>query len=237
MGSSARKVGRSLGTVVVLALAMMGVTVASAAATLPEFEYTLPDSIAVSGGQMVVESASESLHSAVTCTGTSGTAEITGGHKEFALISLRFKGCTTKFGGILTVKCTSAGLSEGEITTTKSLTTRLEYLSKASHEVGLIFNYGGKTSTVASFSCGGMPGVMRGEFIAKMTPVNVLATEFSLVLKGTKGTPEYTQFENESGGKTTVSPLEIGFSEKFEKANLNATGLALKLSKQARIQA
>jgi hypothetical protein len=222
----------------VLALAIVGTTVASAAAALPQLEYTLPEAVVVSGGQMVIETPSESVHSPVTCTSTSGTGEMTGGQKEFAALTLRLKGCLiTKLSGIpVKISCTSAGAAEGEIVT-KSLGVRVEYISKASHEVGLIFGYGKKAATVASFSCAGYAASVSGEFMAKMTPVGVLATKFPLALKGAKGAPEYTQFENESGAKVALSPFEFAFNASVEKANLNATGLTLEFSNAARLQA
>jgi hypothetical protein len=142
-----------------------------------------------------------------------------------------------KYSGISVGKCESAGLAEGEIET-KMLETRLEYISKTSHEVGMVFNYGGKASTVATFNCPlGLKEALRGEFMARITPVNTLSLKFPLALNGTKGTPEFTQYENEKAEKVTLSPLEIGEGAAFEKGNFKSTGLALEWSKEARIQA
>jgi hypothetical protein len=226
MRSSTSKTGRKLSVVIVLALAMFGATVASASANIPRFEYTLPNSLSATGGQMVIESASGF---SITCKSTSGVGTLT--LTKNNPITLRFKECKTS--GI--IPCTSSGLASGEIGT-NSIQTRLEYLSKASHEVGLIFNAEGKASTVATFVCAGITETMRGEFMAKITPVKVGANKFPLALSGTKGTPGITQYENESGEKVTLSPLEIG-STSFSKASLSATALSLVFASTAEIQA
>jgi hypothetical protein len=233
MGSSVKKLGRRLGVIIALALSVTGATVASAQAGLPEFSYTLPTSPSFSGGQMVLES--ESPRGPVTCTSTTGEATWTA-YKSVSAI-LRLKGCTqTLFG--FRFSCASAGLAEGEIAT-KTLAARVEYLSKAHHEAGMIFNAGGKTSTVASFVCGGSePGAIRGEFLAAITPVNTYTGRFSLLLTGAKGTPQYTQFEKENGEKVTLYPLEVDFDEEpFTRANFKASAFAFMVTKNAELKA
>jgi hypothetical protein len=231
MKSSIGKIGRRLSVFVVFALAMTGATAASAGATVPMWEFTFPEVMIPSGGQAVIEGPGIVL----TCTSTSGSGEVSGFRSN--LQTLRFTGCTAKIGEIPVGKCSSAGLAEGEITT-KSLVATLEYISKASHEVGLIFNHGGGTSTVASFKCPGTSASIRGEFMAKITPIKTLTAEFPLALNGTKGVQELTQFENEKGEKVTLSTLGIELNEgAFKNASIGTTGLVLKLSKQARIQA
>jgi hypothetical protein len=233
MRSSIGKIGRRLSVVIVFALAMTGATVASAGATVPMWEFTFPEAMVPSGGQVVIEGPTSGT--VVTCTSTSGSASVVGFRGN--LVTLRFTGCTAKINSIPVGKCASAGLAEGEITT-KSLVATPEYISKASHEVGLIFNYGGGTSTVASFNCPGSSASIRGEFMAKITPINVLTAEFPLALKGTKEVQELTQFENEKGEKVTLSTFGIEWNEgAFKNASIGTTGLALKLSKGARITA
>ncbi len=235
MRSTLGKVGKRIGLVSVLALATMGVGVASASATMPIFEFTFPEAIVPSGGPLVIEESTSGT--AVTCTSTGGSSEVAGWKSN--PMTFRLAGCTGKISGIAVGKCTSAGLPEGEITT-KSVIATVEYISKTNHEVGMIFNHGGGASTVASFSCAGgsFPATLRGEFMAKITPIKTMTTNFPLTLKGTKGTPEYTQYENEKGEKVALSPLEISWSGgAFQKASLAATGLSLLFSKSALIQA
>jgi hypothetical protein len=154
--------------------------------------------------------------------------------KQF-VSALTLKGCGLNFFGIM-VKCASASAAEGEIVA-KTLTTRVEYISKVTHEVALVFNSGGKNSTVATFKCGSNEEAIRGEIIAKITPVKVLTAKFTVAFKGEKETQELTQYENEKGEKVTVSPLELGTGGVFEKGSLNSTGLSLNFSKQSEIKA
>jgi hypothetical protein len=231
MKSSIGKIGRRLSVVIVFALAMTGATVASAGATVPMWEFTFPEAMVPSGGQVVIEGPS----AVVTCTSTSGSAEVAGFRSN--PVTLRFTGCTAKISGISVGKCSSVGLAEGEITT-NSLQMTPEYISKATHEVGMIFNHGGGTSTVASFKCPGSSVSIRGEFMAKITPIKTITTEFPLALNGTKEVQELTQFENEKGEKVTLSPFGMELNGgAFKNASIGTTGLLLKLSKGALIQA
>jgi hypothetical protein len=235
MRSSIGKVGRRLSVVMVFALAIMGATVASAGAagTIPIFEFEFPEFIAPAGGQVIMET--PTLGTVVTCTSTTGSGEVSS-FKSFS-VTFRFTGCTAKIGAIPVGKCTSAGLAEGEITT-KGLVATPEYISKASHEVGMIFNYQHGSSTVASFTCPGNTVSIRGEFMAKITPINTLVTNFPLALNGTKGTQELTQFENEKSEKVTLSPFESQWNGgTFKKTSIGATGLSLKFSSGARLRA
>lgn len=230
MRSSMRGSGRKLGGALALVIAAMSVATASASATLPELSYTLPEAISYSGGQMAFEG---STSTSVKCETVAGTTELSG----FKQISstLKLKGCNLSFFGI-PAKCSSAGAAEGEVVA-KTVNARLEYISKAAHEVALILNYGGKNSTIAAFKCGSEEEAIRGEVIAKITPIKTLTASFAIAFKGSKGTQELTQYENEKGEKMAVSSLELGTGGTFEKSSLNSTGLSLVLSKQAEIKA
>jgi hypothetical protein len=230
MRSSMRGSGRRLGVVLALTVAAMSVATASASATLPELSYEFPESIAYSGGQMAFE---DSANISVKCETVAGATTLTG-FKQFSS-ALTLKGCSLSLFGIA-LKCSSAGAAEGEVVA-NTVSTRLEYISKAAHEVALILNSGGKSSTVAAFKCGGEEEALRGEVIAKITPINTLTTKFTVAFKGSKGTQELTQYENEKGEKVTASPLELGTGGTFQKTSLNSTGLSLVLSKQADLKA
>jgi hypothetical protein len=230
MRSSIKIGGRTVGLALVLGVAAMSVATASASAALPEFGFEFPESATYSGGQMVVEG---SGNISVMCGTVVGATSWTG-WKQFTS-ALTLKGCSLDFYGIVE-KCSSAGAAEGEVVA-KSVNTRLEYISKATHEVALVFNSGGKNSTVAAFKCGSSVEAIRGEVIARITPVKVLTAKFTVTFKGAKGVHELTQYENEKGEKIAVSPLELGFEGLFEKASLNSTGLSLQFSKEAEIKA
>jgi len=228
MRSSMRGSGRKLVVVLAIMVAAMSVATASASATTPEFSFELPESVTYSGGQITFEGAK---NISVKCETIVGTTSVTG-FKQFSS-ALTLKGCNASLFGI-PAKCSSAGAAEGEVVA-NTVNARLEYISKAAHEVALILNSGGKNSTIATFKCGSETEVIRGEVIARITPVKTLTTKFPLAFSGAKGVQELTQYENEKGEKIAVSPLELGTNGVFEKSSLNSTGLALLFSKSAEI--
>jgi hypothetical protein len=221
MRSTFTSTAARLGLLLTVALATAGIAAASASAALPELEYTLPLTLKYAGGEATFErSTGEPVH----CKTVGGGGEPKG-PKEFTS-KLEMKECTIKVAGI-TAKCTSAGLLAGEIVT-KSMSVRLVYLSKAAHEAGLVYDYGGKNATIASFKCGGGINVaLRGELIGKVTPVNTITTSLTLSVKGSKGVQELTKYENEAGQQMTASPFEEGVNESFAAGDANMTGLSI----------
>jgi hypothetical protein len=228
MRSSIKISGRKLGVALALMVAAMSVATASASAQTPEFGFEFPEAATYSGGQVVFEG-TRSI--SVKCETIAGTTSLTG-FKQFSS-ALTLKGCGASFFGI-PAKCSSAGAIEGEVVA-NTVNARLEYISKAAHEVALILNSGGKNSTIAAFRCGGEEETLRGEVVARITPVKTLTTRFPLAFNGAKGVQELTQYESEKGEKVTVSPLELGTNGGFEKSSLKSTGLALVFSKSADI--
>jgi hypothetical protein len=209
------------GLVLAVALATAGVAAASASASLPEMEYTLPNTFVFSGGETSLEVTGSSAP--VHCASATGSGEMKN-EKEFTSF-LKLKECTTKLAGF-TVKCSSAGAATGEVVT-KTMATRLVYLAKATHEAGFVFDYLGKNATIATFKCVSVELTARGELVSKVTPVNTKTTTVTVGLKGAKGVQEYTQYEGSAGEKLTASPFEEVVNGKVETASANATGLAI----------
>jgi len=208
------------GLLLAVALATAGIAAASASAALPEMEYTLPNVFTFSSGETTLETGGSA---AVRCGSATGSGEM-GNQKEITSY-LKLKECTTKLAGFA-VKCSSAGAATGEIVT-KTMATRLVYLSKTNHEAGFVFDYLGKNATIATFKCVSVELTARGELVSKVTPVNTLTRTFTVGLKGAKGAQEYTHYEGSAGEKLTASPFEEVIAGTAESADANATGLAI----------
>jgi hypothetical protein len=213
--------------VAVAAVCAMSVVMASAAsASLPEYS-PIPNKFELASGEVTLETATAGK--TVHCKTTTGPVELHTFQSFTGQIS--FNGCKA----IGEKACTTTGATAGTIKA--NVPMQLVYLAKATHEVGIVFNYqeSGKVTTFATFGCGaGFTNLtLRGAVIAQVTPVNKKVKAFTLALSGSKGTQGLTQYENTKGEKVTVG-LELGETE-FQKASLNASGLELQMEKEGEI--
>jgi hypothetical protein len=234
MRSSFAHIAGKLGVALVLAVTTAGVAAGSAAATLPEYVLSSPAKIFPSGGAMTLETvAPEELFTrSVTCSGTSGEMEGEGLHLKEWTGTLQFWGCTeVGMGGT----CTTPGAASGHIKTSIQ-GWRLFYLSKATHEVGVVFNYksSGEVATFETFTCV-VTGIaqqfaVRGTALAKITPVNKKTNKFTVSLTGSKGIPTLKEYETEGGAKAATK-LEVQRNAgAWEAADLNSASLSFSVA-------
>jgi hypothetical protein len=195
--------------------AVSGVATASASASEPEY-WVWPNSILQSpGGEVTLEAAGSKF--SVRCKSSQANWELTTFKSGFAHPA--FKECKSNLG----TSCKSTNTSvPGEITT--KLSWKLVYLSKATHEVGTLFQGTEAMGGWTTFSCGaGTSSTLRGSAVARTTPVNVKAGTFTMALQGTHGIQEFTQYETEGGGKATAALEMSSNAGAFGAASINAS--------------
>ena len=192
---------RTVVLVLVGALALSGVAVASASAALPEIvnskggelvkkKFTSKASTAES--ERFLETKTQGLFK---CTGFSGKGEVKGtrGGEETST----YTGCMySPFG------CNTAGSRAGEITFTTSVTP--VYLNKAEQKVALLLSLkpGGLQFECAS---GLMKVTLSGAFLVHVGTVNKLKTTYNFETKQNEGIQELREYENEAGEKVKIN--------------------------------
>jgi hypothetical protein len=197
--------------------AVSGVVTASASAARPEYAVWPNKITKLSSGEIILETAGAKTPSVRCKSSQATTVEATTFKSGFA--EPAFKECKSSLG----TSCKSTNTSvAGEIKT--NLSWKLVYLSKATHEVGTLFQGREAMSGWTTFSCFGASITLRGSVLAKTTPVNVKANPFTLALQGAHGKQEVTQYETEGGEKATAA-LELRWNEaaSFEAASIGAS--------------
>jgi hypothetical protein len=186
----------------VVALAAL-LTAGSANAASPVLEFSSPGSLPIGftteGGAVLAELAG--FETAVHCTGSSGSGEITG--PRSAVSKYEFTGCATQHGSTVEATCESEGANPEEIRT-GSIAAELVYLDEAKDEVGILMNPDG--GVYMSFECGGTRTEARGAFLSSITPIDKQASSFTATLaeSGAMQTPD--EYENAAGERRKAIP-------------------------------
>jgi hypothetical protein len=175
---------------------------ASASAASPVLEFVtpgdhLPIPFTTESGQVTAEMAGFS--SLVQCEASHGEGEITGPRSTVSEYTLT--GCETEGGS--NVRCHSEHAGEGEIRS-GPIEADLVYTDQAKHEVAMLLDpYGG---TYIAFECGGESAEGRGPFLAPGSPVNQVASVFTVALSqaGSMQTPD--EYEGAGGEELTAIP-------------------------------
>jgi hypothetical protein len=224
MKSMVTSIVRKLGVTVVLVMAVVAcvsATSASAAGS-PRWVWETVFTINLGGeGEISFETANATKVKCKGSNGALGSPVITGGTESLGEGPLHLYHCTTSLGG----ECTSKEASAGEINLT-SMNLRLAYLTAGSKEAGLILNYhkSGEVTTFSTFTCTifgiAKKFAVRGNALAKVTPINVLTSVWTLSLKGAAGVPELTEYLNEAGTKVAVKLEEEVDGKGWEQANI-----------------
>jgi hypothetical protein len=229
-----RRIGARLASALLVVFATCGVAAASASANLPEYIGSQPYSFSLKGGEVTLAT---EKGIPVTCKSVSGSVTLKFWNKFSA--GVVFKECSAPLSG----KCSSAGAAAGEIRA-NTATLFLVYLSRSAHEAALLFNWqeSGKAETFATFNCEKHVSevVVRGNFLAKVTPVNSLTKVFTLSLKGSNGKPELTKYEYQVQGgyeKGTAALEESANKAAFAPADLNAVSLEIPMEVSGEIAA
>lgn len=204
-------------------LALSAASAASALAALPEFgASTFPVKYTFASSRNVTFSA-EGDNSYITCTG-GGTAEgeITGAKALTARFD--FKGCTYAFGSGGENGCATEGASLREIRS-ESLKGSLVYISKASKEVGIVFNPYEKAKefkelapppTFATFVCneggGKFKMTLRNGVTVPVASLNTLTKSYALKFAVSKDLQVPAEYEN-AGGEKVRNLLETNLTD------------------------
>jgi hypothetical protein len=213
MESRHERMSRGLAMAMVLTVVASGAAAASADALNSPLIKPEGNHQWVQRGENVQLVAHEGAFS-VKCPTMKGNAGTTGG-SVFWFAQWELSNCTTNIGGT----CTSPGLVAGHIGTSGTAEAHLFYLSHATHEAGVLFNWSvaGEQLTFTTFSCsGGLIGgthtlTVRGSALAKVEPVNEATAEFKFALGARTGeawVPLLTEYENLSGVKEAAR-LEV----------------------------
>jgi hypothetical protein len=206
------KLARTL-TALAIALTLTAIAATTATAALPEFSYVkiFTPKFTLKGGKTQFEAGSE----AYKCEASSGEGSVTGAKTATAKLTLT--GCSI---GVESFQ--SPGAKKGEVKT-GTLPVELVYTSKASHEVGLVFNYEATKKSpltqFASWEFAGFAGKLgvRGPIIAPATPVNTKTNTYTVTFSGSKGLQTPASYETEAGGKASAFPELALISEFYEQ--------------------
>jgi len=201
---------RSL-AVLLLGVAALAVSAASASAALPEFSV-LKNTFTVTSGAGTLET-SGAAKVKVTCTSDTAAGEVTAA-KTVSKGSVLFKGCESAAS-----KCTTSGLSEGEVKTVELLGT-LGYISASKKEVGLRLEpASGKANNFAEFTCGTKKITVKNAVIGAITPVNTSTKSYTYTLEQTKGVQAIKAFE---GGVEEVLLTTVEGGESAAKSGIKS---------------
>ncbi len=183
---------RIVGLSIVYMLAVSALAAASAAAAPPEVHGNSEGPLASKGLTLQTVGGEK-----MVCKSTSGSGA---GATEPATVEvfLALQGCAAK-----KAPCGEAAFS---------LTGTLGYINKAKKEVGADF------PLTLNFECGGMPVVVIGSVIAKISPVNKPVTALKIKLAQTKGVQKIKNFE--------ASPADFPMAA-FVPEPLMESGIAL----------
>lgn len=209
-----------LGVALAAMLTIGAIAATSASAAFPEYAPLSPNAFTLTSGEMIFEQSGGLT--GIHCKKANGAFSLID-VKEFKG-SIAFKECSALLAG----SCASEGAAEGEIIA-PNVPLRLEYLSKASHEVGIILNYksSGEAVALTSFKCKKLltKATLRGPLVAKMTPINTLTRNYTFGLKGSGGLQELIEYEKEGGSKVTAFPEMTINGGAYKAADLNAENL------------
>ena len=155
----------------------------------------------------------------VTCTSESGGGAITAA-TAVGNVVFRFTGCESAGH-----KCTTTGLSEGELESSK-LEGTLGFENRTSNEVGLDLYPSGRSGTFMQFSCDGSSIVLTGSLIGSIT-ADKMATTGALRFKASNSIQKPEAFEAGSkdvllssldGAAPEQAGLTLGTTQTYEEA-------------------
>jgi hypothetical protein len=196
----ARTFARVLGLVVVL-MATLGVTSASAASPVLQFETSgsvLPVPFTAEGGP--VTAVMSNFEPVVHCSGSSGEGAITGARTT--LSTYVFTGCETEGG----VRCESAGANEKEIRT-PLIQADLVYLHESVKEVAMLL--APDRGVYMEFACGGKHVTARGPFLSPVGPINQETTSFTAELRCSGTTQVPAEFGEGDARQPAIPTAEV----------------------------
>lgn len=210
--------------VLVGALALSGVAVASASAALPEFNNRTSSTAKFSGiGSATLEYAHGSTY---TCSEVTATGEIEPGKgKTMKNVVLAFKACSAKFCSPLT-------------TTTKPLTGTLGYINQATKEVGLLLKP--SSGPVAECTAITVKGSIVGSVIVEIGPIGKETGDLILHARQGRSVQDPLHFEGESESHILESIFtEAGFHKvgEHEKFGLATGELEIESEHKVEIEA
>jgi hypothetical protein len=122
----------------------------------------------------------------VECTSDTDEGELTGSKAD--TVTVHFKGCKA-FGA----PCQSGAVAEEIVT--KPMVSLLGFIKKAT-EVGIALSPETGTA-LAEFECAGVPILVKGSVIGKITPLKTKTTIFTLTFTQTGGVQSPTKLEGE----------------------------------------
>jgi hypothetical protein len=197
----ARRVGRVLGLIAALVLAI-GCGSASAASPVLEFESPLaafPIGFTAEGGE--VTAVLSNFDTVVNCSGSRGEGAITG--PRSAQSSYVFTGCVTKEGEFQGANCHSEGAEENEIRT-PTIDAELVFIDQARHEVGMLL--APDEAVYMSFKCGGQSVKAIGPFLSPVGPLNQQTTSFTASLSRIGPVQFPAEYESADGQRRQAIP-------------------------------
>jgi hypothetical protein len=149
----------------------LGVSASTASALLPTFSSYGHLAFTLQAGALTLRTP----ESALLCSSSSGTGEITGAKTGVA--TLTFSGCRRTE----TAHCTSPGAPTGEIVT-NSLPFSLVYYTKTPvKRVAIDFN--STRGTMSTFFCSGHEAVIRNSILAPVSPLNTSVKEMTVAFE------------------------------------------------------
>jgi hypothetical protein len=195
---------RSTLTVLVVATALGTVAATAAtAATLPELvnskgEALVHKKFTFTGPSSIYIFLETKKNGELSCTGSTAKGEVegtTGGQVTFT-----YTGCSA----FSSLKCTTAGKREGEITFATSV--KPVWIHKATEDVALLISVLPVTKGGFQFNCGGLwPITVSGSFLVRVLPVNELKTTYIFEAKQKHGVQEPPEYENGAGEKVEAT--------------------------------
>lgn len=209
-----RRVGRVLGLVVVLMLAV-GCGSASAASPVLEFASSspLPIGFTAQGGAVTAEL--EDFPWVVHCSGSSGKGAITGPRStESAYV---FTGCKAEKEGAVH-PCQSADGDEGEIKTPQ-IAAELVWIDQAKSKVGMVLQPDG--GIYMEFECEGEEVAAYGPFVSPVGPVNQEGSSFTASLGHVGALQIPSGYEGPAGETIPAQP------EGEARGEIGTTGVGL----------
>ncbi len=219
------------GAVLVIGMLIVSaVAVASASATLPEFEGSFPKHfVATQTGEGELDTVGAVGEARdVKCTAGSALGFVRSEKDVLVAGGIKYTGChSTKFGGL---KCQSTA-TEGEIVTNQLLGL-LGYTNKAKAEVGLLFEPD-NASDFATFTCHTFFKdehlLVRGTVICPISKTNENTDKFTLSCNATNGVQTPLSFEN-LGTRDTLETEGSGQETfAFEQSGVKASSSVLTL--------
>lgn len=215
--------------VAILATVIVAAVAASAAYAEVQPLFTYSGSGAFTIKQVGAGALETSSKTSISCTGGNGTGQFGKSQATTAELTVTFTGCTTA-GGL--VKCTTTGLTAGNIQTVRVLALLLK---KEPGSTTVLIKLHPKTGTafLAETSCGGLGLKVTGAVIGEVTPTDKQTKTLNVVFKQAGGLQEDKKAEGETGSNNLIStigeggPEEAGLGAELELTLISGSGQLL----------